>query len=393
MPTLNKLTDLDKNTSHKKIWLLSPDIGLKEKQFVDEAFETNWIAPLGPNVTLFEKELSAYLNQSNVHVVSSGTAAIHLSLLALNVQEGDIVLCQSFTFAGSAFPINYLKAIPVFIDSEMETMNMDPVALEEAIEYYISINKKPSAIIVVHLYGMPAKMNALMAIASKYQIPVIEDAAEAMGSYYNNIPCGAIGDLNIVSFNGNKIITTSGGGAIISHNNTLIDKARHLSNHAKEDADYYLHNTIGYNYRLSNVLAGIGRGQLATLDEKVKRKREIHQLYEQLLSETNVFTFLKEPADALTNRWLTTVVFNTVTDSINPTSLMKYLAQFNIESRLMWNPMHLQPVYKDSKFFGSDVSENLFRKGFCLPSATTMSDDDVVLICELIKNYIHERQN
>ena len=339
---------MDSVKSHKKIWLLAPDVSTKERQYVTDAFDTNWIAPLGPHVNLFESQLSDYLDSSNVHVVSSGTAAIHLALLSLNIQKDDIVLCQSFTFAGSAFPIQYVKGIPVFIDSEADTMNMDPDLLEEAILYYLKINKKPAAIIPVHLYGMPAKMNQIMHISAKYEIPVIEDAAEAMGSFYNNVPCGSIGDIGIFSFNGNKIITTSGGGAIVSKSNTYIDYARYLSNHSKDDSvDYYLHTGTGYNYRLSNICAAIGRGQLESLNAKIKRKREIFELYRKLLSDINLISFNEEYSGHFSNRWLTTFLFNYSDFKINPISLKKYLSEFNIESRLMWNPMHLQPVFKD----------------------------------------------
>ncbi len=377
-------------SSTKKVWLLAPDIGEDERCFVQEAFDSNWIAPLGPNVNLFEEELSNHFHNSNVHIVNSGTSAIHLALKSFNVREGDIVLCQSFTFAGSAFPILYEKAVPVFIDSEKDTWNLDPNLLEDAILYYQKKNIKPAAIIVVHLYGMPAKMNEIISIANKYEIPIIEDAAEAMGSVYENKNCGTLTEIGIVSFNGNKIITTSGGGAIISSNIDHISKARYLSNGAKDDIHYYSHSDMGFNYRMSNVLAGIGRGQLMNLQKKVAKKRFIYDTYEQILNQIDGVTFLQEPVNAYSNRWLSNIVLSEeLRDRISLEDLRVSLNSHNIETRFLWNPMHLQPIFKDATFFGSSVSEELFKSGICLPSTTTMTIDDIIRVANLLKEMFY----
>jgi dTDP-4-amino-4,6-dideoxygalactose transaminase len=377
-------------SSTKKVWLLAPDIGENERLFVNEAFDSNWIAPLGPNVNLFEQELSNHFHNSNVHIVNSGTSAIHLALKSLNVKEGDIVLCQSFTFAGSAFPILYEKAVPVFIDSEKDTWNLDPNLLEDAILYYQKKQIKPAAIIVVHLYGMPAKMNEIISIANKYEIPIIEDAAEAMGSLYENKNCGTLTDIGIVSFNGNKIITTSGGGAIISNNINHISKARYLSNCAKDDIHYYSHSDLGFNYRMSNVLAGIGRGQLMSLQKKVEKKRAIYNTYETMLNQIDGISLLPEPLNAYSNRWLSNIILSAkLRDRISLDNLRTKLNSYNIETRFLWNPMHLQPVFKEAQFFGTSVSEELFKSGICLPSTTTMTDDDIVQVTNLLKEMFY----
>ncbi len=370
--------------------MLAPDIGEAEQVFVKEAFDSNWIAPLGPNVDQFEKELSRHFNNYNVHIVSSGTAAIHLSLKALDIKPNDVVLCQSFTFAGSAFPILYEKAIPVFIDSEKETWNLDPNLLEEAILYYQQKNIKPAAIIAVHLYGMPAKMNEIVALSLKYDIPIIEDAAEAMGSIYENNNCGTLGDIGIVSFNGNKIITTSGGGAIISNDFEYINRARYYSNGSRDNLHYYSHTDIGYNYRMSNVLAGIGRGQLLNLHKKVEAKRFIYDTYKAILREVDGITFLDEPESSFCNRWLTNVIISKkLQQQIDIDEIKKRFDKINIETRFLWNPMHLQPVFKDAKYFGADVCENLFKSGICLPSTTTMTMDDVAEVANLLKEMFY----
>ena len=377
-------------SSTKKVWLLAPDIGEYERFFVNEAFDTNWIAPLGPNVNLFEEELSKHFHDSNVHIVNSGTSAIHLALKSLNVKEGDIILCQSFTFAGSAFPILYEKAVPVFIDSEKDTWNLDPNLLEDAILYYQKKHIKPAAIIIVHLYGMPAKMNEIISIANKYEIPIIEDAAEAMGSVYENKNCGTLSDIGIVSFNGNKIITTSGGGAIISNNIDHISKAKYLSNCAKDDIHFYSHRDVGFNYRMSNVLAGIGRGQLMSLQQKVAKKRFIYDTYDEILNQIDGVTFLQEPLNAYSNRWLSNVLLSA--ELRQKTSLENLRAKLNfhnIETRFLWNPMHLQPIFKDATFFGGSVSEELFKSGICLPSTTTMTIDDIIRVTNIIKEVFY----
>ena len=376
--------------AQNKVWMLAPDIGAEEQIFVKEAFDSNWIAPLGTNVDKFEEELSNHFHNYDVHIVSSGTAAIHLSLKALNIKPNDVVLCQSFTFAGSAFPILYEKAIPVFIDSEKETWNLDPNLLEDAILYYQRKNIKPAAIIAVHLYGMPAKMNEIIALSLKYDIPVIEDAAEAMGRVYEDNNCGTLGDIGIVSFNGNKIITTSGGGAIISNDFEYINKARFYSNGSRDNFHYYSHSDIGYNYRMSNVLAGIGRGQLLNLNKKVEAKRFIYNTYKAILGEVEGINFLDEPKNSFCNRWLTNVTMsNKLQKQIDIDKIKKRFDKLNIETRFLWNPMHLQPVFNGSKYFGGDISENLFKSGICLPSTTTMTMEEVAEVANLLKEMFY----
>ncbi len=376
--------------TQNKVWMLAPDIGEAEKIFVKEAFDSNWIAPLGPNVDKFEDELSTHFNNYDVHIVSSGTAAIHLALKVLKVKPNDVVLCQSFTFAGSAFPILYEKAIPVFIDSEKDTWNLDPNLLEDAILYYQQKNIKPAAIIAVHLYGMPAKMNEIVALSLKYDIPIIEDAAEAMGSVYEGNNCGTIGDIGIVSFNGNKIITTSGGGAIISKNITYTNKARFWSNGSRDNLHYYSHSDIGYNYRMSNVLAGIGRGQLQNLNKKVEAKRFIYNTYKAILGEIEGIHFLDEPENSVCNRWLTNVIISKeLQQQIDIDAIKKRFDKLNIETRFLWNPMHLQPVFKEAKYFGGKVCEDLFKSGICLPSTTTMTMEEVAEVANLLKEMFY----
>lgn len=376
--------------TQNKVWMLAPEIGEEEKIFVKEAFDSNWIAPLGPNVDKFEEELSTHFNNYDVHIVSSGTAAIHLALKALNIKPNDVVLCQSFTFAGSAFPILYEKAIPVFIDSEKDTWNLDPNLVEDAILYYKQKNIKPAAIIAVHLYGMPAKMNELVALSLKYDIPIIEDAAEAMGSVYEDNNCGTLGNIGIVSFNGNKIITTSGGGAIISNDIKYINKARFYSNGSRENLHYYSHTDIGFNYRMSNVLAGIGRGQLLNLNKKVEAKRLIYNTYKTILGEVDGVDFLDEPENSICNRWLTNVVFSKeLQQQIDIDKIKERFDKLNIETRFLWNPMHLQPVFKEANFFGTNVSENLFKSGICLPSTTTMEMEKVAEVANLLKEMFY----
>ena len=362
-------------------------MGTKELEYVNEAFDTNWIAPLGPNVNEFESQLSKWLQQKEVLTVSSGTGALHLSLTLLNINRGDIVICQSFTFAASAFPIEYIGATPVFVDSETDTWNMDPVLLEQAIEKCISEGKKPAAIIVVHLYGMPAKMNEILAIANKHGIPIIEDAAEALGSTYFNKPCGSIGKIGILSFNGNKIITTSGGGALTSADEDIMKRARHISAQAKEPAPYYLHKEIGFNYRLSNVLAGIGRGQMEVLAERVNRRREIFEIYKRELASYKEFEFLSEPEGCFSNRWLTTILLTK--KGLNEKIRIE-LEKDNIESRPLWKPLHQQPVFKNIKHFGNGISDDLFERGLCLPSGSNLTDETINLVIHKIKKVLDE---
>lgn len=368
----------------KKIWLSSPHMGGKEKEFVNEAFDTNWIAPLGPNVNGFESDIKNYLDDE-VHIaaLSSGTAAIHLGLKLLGVCSGDEVICQSFTFSASANPILYLNAIPVFIDSERDTWNMCPNLLEEAIRDRISKGKKPKAIIAVHLYGMPYKSDEINAIAKKYAIPVLEDSAEALGSIYKGVKCGTLADISILSFNGNKIITTSGGGALVTHNTEVREKAIFFSTQSRENTPHYQHSEIGYNYRMSNVLAGIGRGQMFVLDERVVARRNNYQRYFNELSSNEEFLFLDEPKDFFSNRWLS--CFLTPGYNFRENIRLK-LEKENIETRPLWKPMHMQPVFSKYPSYVNGISEDLFNRGLCLPSGSNLSMDDLSKVICQIKN-------
>ena len=371
-----------------KIWLSAPHMSGNEKKYIDEAFNTNWIAPLGPNVDGFENELAKYIKVNNVAALSSGTAALHLALILLGVSSGDEILCSSFTFSASANPIIYQNATPVFIDSEEDTWNMNPVLLELAIKDRIAKGVKPKAIILVHLYGMPAKMNEIKTISEKYEIPIIEDAAEALGSMYYGEKAGSFGDISILSFNGNKIITTSGGGALLSHNKEIVEKARFLSTQARDDAPHYQHSQIGYNYRMSNILAGVGRGQLEVIDERVKVRREIFDFYKHIFSNINGIVFHNEPDNNFfSNRWLTTILLDSkLCNGINREDLRLRLNEFNIESRPLWKPMHLQPVFIKYPSYLNGVSENLFNNGLCLPSGSAMTKYDL----NRIEKAIHE---
>jgi dTDP-4-amino-4,6-dideoxygalactose transaminase len=360
----------------KRIYLSAPHMGGEELNFIKEAFETNWIAPLGPNVDEFEKGLKSYLHASSVAILSSGTAAIHLALILSGVTSGDEVLVSSFTFSASVNPIVYLCATPVLIDSEERTWNLSPELLEDAIKDRIKKGKKPKALIAVHLYGMPAKMDEILEITRKYEITLIEDAAEALGSKYDDKYCGTFGKFGIFSFNGNKIITTSGGGALVGDEED-IKKARFLATQARDDAPYYQHSHIGYNYRMSNVLAGIGRGQLMVLDKRVKDKRKINNRYRRLFAGVDGIEFLTEPSDKyFSNYWLTTIVIDKDKTGFSSEELRLAFAEENIESRPLWKPMHLQPVFKDMPKYVNGVSEKLFNNGICLPSGTNMSEDD-----------------
>ena len=330
-----------------KIWLSAPHMCGAEMKYIQSAFDTNWIAPLGPNVNAFEEELGAYLQIKHVAALSSGSAAIHLALIILGVKTGDEVLVSSFTFSATVNPIVYQGAIPILIDCEPDTWNMSPDLLEEAIKDRIAKKIKPKAIIVVHLYGMPAKIDEIMTIARNYDIPVIEDAAEALGSKYKGKPVGTFGELGILSFNGNKIITTSGGGALISDNEEYINQARFLATQARDNAPYYQHSHIGYNYRMSNVLAGIGRGQLEVIDERVNQRKANYEFYSQSLKEFSGISFSLEKENFFSNRWLTTILVDTIkTGGISNIDLLLGLEKQNIESRFCWKPMHLQPVFR-----------------------------------------------
>lgn len=356
-----------------KIWLSSPHMGGTEQKYVQEAFDSNWIAPLGPNVTGFENDLAQFLgNGVQVAALSSGTAALHLGLILLGVQAGDEVICQSMTFSASANPIVYLGATPVFVDSETETWNMCPVALEEAIQDRIAKGKKPKAIIPVHLYGMPAKMDEILAIATRYDIPVLEDSAEALGSSYHGQKCGTFGTMAALSFNGNKIITTSGGGALVTKSERLKDKAIFLATQARDVAPHYQHSEIGYNYRLSNIAAGIGRGQMEVLEDHVSLRRSWNQHYQDLLTPISNVVVLKEPSvDFYSNHWLTVVLLDSFKQ--RETLRLAFESQ-NIETRPLWKPMHLQPVFQKYPFYGGNVAANLFEKGLCLPSGSNLTN-------------------
>lgn len=360
-----------------KIWLSSPHMGEMELEYVKEAFATNWIAPLGPHVDAFEKDLEAFLqNGSHVAALSSGTAALHLSLIILGVKAGDEVICQSMTFSASANPIVYQGATPVFVDSEDSTWNMSPEYLEIAIAERIKLGKKPKAIIVVHLYGMPARMDKIEQIARFYKIPIIEDAAEALGSTYKGKPLGTFGDIGILSFNGNKIITTSGGGALVSTNETYIKKARYLATQALDPAPHYQHSEIGYNYRMSNVCAGIGRGQMKVLAERVMQRRNNFLFYKNAFAGIKEISVSEEPdSDYFSNHWLSSILIDG--PAISREEIRLALVADNIDSRPLWKPMHLQPVFSTAPYYGNGISDKLFEKGLCLPSGSNLSDEDV----------------
>ncbi len=360
-------------------------MGGEELKYVHRAFESNYIAPLGEHVDGFEREICRVTGSAHAAVLSSGTAAIHLALILLGVSRGDRVLCQSFTFAGTVSPVVYLGAEPVLIDSEPATWNMDPALLREAIEDCLARGGKPKAIIPVHLYGMPADMNQIMAVSREFDIPVIEDAAEALGASLGGTPCGNLGDLGILSFNGNKIITTSGGGALLSNDPDLVRRARFLSTQARDPAPHYEHSQIGYNYRMSNILAAIGRGQLEVLDDRVRARRQNHARYLKQLGDVAGICFLSEPEGFFSNRWLSTIVVEPrETGGITREDIRLALERENIEARPCWKPMHLQPVFKGLKFYGSDVSRTLFEKGLCLPSGSNMRDEDFERVFEVL---------
>lgn len=370
---------------NEKIWLSSPHMGGTEQKYIQEAFETNWVAPLGPNVNGFESDLENYLsNQVHVAALSSGTAALHLGLILLGVQQGDEVLCQSMTFSATVNPIVYLGATPIFIDSELDTWNMCPIALEEAIQDRIAKGKKPKAIIPVHLYGMPAKMDEIIAIANRYEIPVLEDSAEALGSAYKGQKCGTFGSLAALSFNGNKIITTSGGGALVTKSEVLKEKAIFFATQARDAAPHYQHSEIGYNYRLSNIAAGIGRGQMEVLEQHVALRRKWNQRYQDFFATIPNVTVLKEPSnDFYSNHWLTAIVLA----SFEQREALRFeFESQNIETRPLWKPMHLQPVFEMYPFYGTSVAASLFENGLCLPSGSNLTENQwerIVFVLEI----------
>ncbi len=353
-------------------------MGDNEFAYVKDAFDTNWIAPAGPSIKAFENSLKKFFHVEAAAALHSGTAALHLALINLNVGQGDYVLCQSMTFAASANPIAYQGATPVFIDSEKDTWNLDPELVRESLEDLKNKGITPKAIIAVHLYGMPAKMGEIESIASEYGVPVIEDAAEAAGSTYLGKRCGSFGQMAILSFNGNKIITTSGGGALLSNDRHMIDNARFLSTQAKDNAPHYQHSHIGFNYRMSNVCASIGRGQMEVLPTRVLQRRANHDFYRDKLQSRSGITFLNEPYGHYSNRWLTTILVDPEkTGGVTREHLRIALDAVNIESRPLWKPLHLQPVFADEPYYGNGVSEKLFRNGLCLPSGSNLSKDDL----------------
>jgi dTDP-4-amino-4,6-dideoxygalactose transaminase len=366
-----------------KIWLSSPHMGGAEQKYVNEAFETNWIAPLGPHVNAFEHDLAEYTGAKYAAALSSGTGALHLALIMLGVQRGDEVICQSMTFSASANPIAYLGALPVFVDSERDTWNMCPDLLRVAIKDRLAKGKKPKAIIPVHLYGMPAQMDKIMAIANEYEIPVVEDAAEALGSKIGGKFMGSYGVMSILSFNGNKIITTSGGGALLSADESYILKARFLATQARDNSPHYEHSEIGYNYRMSNVCAAIGRGQMEVLDERVAQRRANFEKYAAAFANIEGISLMLEPEGYFSNRWLSTILIDAdKANGVNRELIATELLKENIECRPLWKPMHLQPVFKDAVYYGNGVSEDLFNKGLCLPSGSNLSAGDLQRIID-----------
>ena len=373
-----------------RIWLSLAHMSGREQEFIQEAFDTNWVVPLGPNVNAFEKSLRDFLienEEMRVVALSAGTAALHLGLILLGVQPGDEVICQSFTFAASANPIAYLEATPVFVDSEKETWNMDPVLLEEAIKDRLEkTGRLPKAIIPVHLYGMPVKMDEVMEVANRYGIPVLEDSAEALGSEYKGRKCGTFGEYGVLSFNGNKMITTSGGGALICPNEKKAKRALFYATQAREQAPHYQHEKIGYNYRMSNICAGIGRGQMFVLDEHVARRRAIHDLYVKLLAGLKGVKVMCQPEGEgfNSNYWLTCITVEPEEAGFTREDVRLALDEENIESRPLWKPMHLQPVFKDAPYYGNGTSERLFEIGLCLPSGPTLTDEDVERVVKVI---------
>ena len=369
------------NTTNKKIWLASPHMSDEgyEMQYVQEAFDTNWVAPLGPNVNEFEKELAAKVGSKHAAALTSGTGAIHLALKAAGVGEGDIVFCPTLTFSATANPIIYQNATPVFIDSDYETWNMDPKALETAFEKY---GDKVKAVLVVHLYGLSADMDKIMKICGRYDVTVIEDAAESLGAYYKGKHTGTFGEFGVFSFNGNKIITTSGGGMLVSNDEEKIKKVRFWSTQSRDAARHYQHSELGFNYRMSNVVAGIGRGQLKVLDQRVAKKKYIFEFYKRELGQLEGVEFMPINDWNEPNYWLSVV---TIQGEVRPLDVMEALEKENIESRPVWKPMHMQPFFAEYDYVGGDVSEKLFENGVCLPSDTKMTDEDLKRICSIIK--------
>ena len=390
----------DNNTIFMKsrIWLSLAHMSGREQEFIQEAFDTNWVVPLGPNVNAFEKSLRDFLIENGelkienegirVVALSAGTAALHLGLILLGLQPGDEVICQSFTFSASANPIVYLGAAPVFVDSEADTWNMDPELLEEAIKDRLKkTGRLPKAIIPVHLYGMPGKLDEILEVANRYEIPVLEDSAEALGSEYKGRKCGTFGEYAALSFNGNKIITTSGGGALVCPSEERAKLALFYATQAREQAPHYQHEKIGYNYRMSNICAGIGRGQMFVLEDHVARRREIHDLYVKLLEGVKGVKVMCQPegGDFDSNYWLTCITVEPGVTGFTRENVRLALDADNIESRPLWKPMHLQPVFKEAPFYGDGTSDRLFEIGLCLPSGPTLTDQDIERVAKVVR--------
>ena len=378
--------------SNSKIWISPPHMGGSEQKFVQKAFETNWIASEGSNLVGFEQDLENYLSpEVFVCALNSGTSAIHLGLILLGVKAGDAVICQSMTFSASANPILYLGATPIFIDSETDTWNLCPIALENAILDRIEKGSKPKAIIAVHLYGVPYKIEEIRTIADTYEIPILEDSAEALGSSYKGQKCGTFGEIGVLSFNGNKIITSSGGGAIITKTEEQKNKAVFLATQARDNAPHYQHSEIGYNYRMSNICAGIGRGQMEVLDSRVSLRKAMHDFYVDLFKDIAGVTILSEPnKDYFSNYWLTTILIEPqLTNGIDREVVRLAFEEANIESRPLWKPMHLQPVFENYPYYGTNIAETLFEKGLCLPSGSNLTDEDRGRISSVIFKLFH----
>lgn len=377
--------------SGARIALSLPHLGGTESKYVNEAIDTGWVVPLGPNVNAFESCLQEYLgNKVYLSALSSGTAALHLALILLGVQPGDEVICQSMTFSASANPIAYLGATPVFVDSEPDSWNMSPKYLELAIKERIAKGKKPKAIIPVHLYGMPAKMEEILAIANQFEIPVLEDAAEALGSSYNGGKCGTLGEMACLSFNGNKIITTSGGGALVTHKEADSKKAKFLATQAKDDAPHYQHTHIGYNYRMSNLVAGLGRGQMEVLDQWIDKRRNNFKIYKAQLSVLPGISFQEEQDGMFSNRWLTSILVDpSKTNGVTREDIRLALQAENIETRPLWKPMHQQPIFADAPYYGNGVCDKLFENGLCLPSSSSLTKEEIERVINAIKALIN----
>ena len=379
---------MTKNKS--KIWLSSPNMGGTEEEFVKEAFNKNWIAPIGPNIDAFEKDICNYNNVNHAAALSSGTSGIHLALILLGVKSGDEVLCSSFTFSASANPIRYQLATPIFVDSEEETWNIDPILLEKAIIDRIKNGNKPKALILVHLYGISAKMDEILSICKKHEIPIIEDAAEALGSLYKGKALGTFGKFGVYSFNGNKIITTSGGGMLVSNDEELIEKSKFLSTQAREEAPHYQHSQIGYNYRMSNICAGIGRGQMQVLNLRVSQKRKIRDFYEKIFNGIEGIKILKENSNSFSNAWLSCILIDSKKTEFSREKLRLAFEKDNIEARPLWKPMHLQPIFKSFPAYLNGVSDQLFSQGLCLPSDTNMKEKEFTRVEEVISNLLKQ---